>query len=235
MDAAVGKKSRRTVWKPLPAFARAVGDFTGVIPEITDTVQVQASRIGTAGEKAAALEALGNAVHEVGGAVFSFAEDNEDHELKGRVDFSRTDITDGRESEIVARCRDILSAASANIDSLADYGVNQAKLGGLKKKIDAFEQLHTKPRQNIATSSAATKRMPKLFGKADGIIKRRLDKLVVQFKESAPDFYNEYQAARSIVDNPGGRNGNGKLNGNGNGNGTGNGNGHGTPTPTPHL
>ena len=45
------------VWKPLSAFARAVGDFTVVIPQITDTVQVHASPIGTAEEKIAARSA----------------------------------------------------------------------------------------------------------------------------------------------------------------------------------
>ena len=35
----------------------------------------------------------------------------------------------------------------------------------------------------------------------------QLDKLVVQFKETAPDFYNNYMAARFIVGRAGGRSG----------------------------
>jgi len=31
------------------------------------------------------------------------------------------------------------------------------------------------------------------------VLKGRLDKLAVQFKESQPEFFNEYQAARRIV------------------------------------
>ncbi len=212
-----------TTWQTLPAFATGVEEFDALIPEINELVQTQASRAGATNEKAYALEALGNAAHEVTAAVLAYAVKTGDHELSGRVDFSRSDITAGRESVVVARCRDILAAATANVDSLADYGVNQAKLNAFKKKIDAFEAVQAKPRQKIATSSAATKTLPERFGQADVILGKRLDSLVVQFKDSAPDFYGAYRTARSIVDNPGGH----KVNGNGNGNG------NGTPTPTP--
>lgn len=209
-----------TKWQTLPAYATGVEDFTALIPEINELAQTQASRAGATDEKAFALEGLGNAAFEVAAATLAFAVTSEKHDLMGRVDYSRTDITEGRESEVVARCRDLLAAASANVDSLADYGVNQAKLNALKKKIDAFEAVQAKPRQNIATSSAATKTLPVLFKQADVILRKRLDGLSIQFKDTSPDFYNEYQAARSIVDSPGGRNGNGKVNGNGDGNGT---------------
>jgi hypothetical protein len=43
------------------------------------------------------------------------------------------------------------------------------------------------------------------FKTADTILNKRLDKLVVRFKTSAPDFYNAYQTARSIVDIVGSR------------------------------
>ena len=38
------------------------------------------------------------------------------------------------------------------------------------------------------------------FAEADAILSKRLDKLVFQFKAGAPDFFNAYQTARSIVD-----------------------------------
>ena len=90
------------------------------------------------------------------------------------------------------------------MEALADYGVTAAKLTALKKKIDGFEALHTKPRQNISNRSAATARLPQLLRQADEILRGRLDPLVVQFKVSAPEFYNAYQAACNIVDIPGG-------------------------------
>jgi hypothetical protein len=41
--------------------------------------------------------------------------------------------------------------------------------------------------------------MEGLFAKVDTVLRGRLDKLAVQFKESQPAFFNEYQAAQRIV------------------------------------
>jgi hypothetical protein len=209
-----------STWQTLPAFAAAVEEFKEVIPQINSLAQTQASRGGMSDEKAYALEAMGNAAYETAAAVFAYADKAQDFELAGRVDFPRSAITDGRESEIVARCRDILAAASANVDSLSDYGINQTKLNALKKKIDAFEAVQPAPRTQVVKSSAATKLLPAQFKTADSILSNRLDGLVVQFRDVAPEFFNQYISARSIVSSPGGRGSNNAAS-----------NGSGTPTP----
>ena len=147
-----------------------------------------------------ALASLGNTAFEIGAAVHAFAVTTQDFALEGRVDFSRSTIVNGRESSVLARARDIHAAATAVGGDLVDFGITPAKLLAFKKKIDAFEATLGKPRQQIATSSAATTTLSQQFSEADAILNKRLDKLVFQFKESAPDFFNAYQTARSIVD-----------------------------------
>jgi hypothetical protein len=193
-------EAHEATWSSLPAFATAVGEFTAVLPAIQALAQTQASREGASNEKAYALVALGNAAFEIGAAVHAYAVTTHDFALEGRVDFSRTTVAYGREAAVLARVRDIHAAATANLASLADYGITQAKLTAFKKKIDAFEASLAKPRQQIATSSAATQTLLAQFTDADTILNKRLDKLVYQFKETAPDFFNAYQTARSIVD-----------------------------------
>jgi hypothetical protein len=196
----------------IPAFETAADDFIAIIPEIRALAQTQSSKTGAADEKAAVLEDLGNAAFTVAAAVRAWASASSNKDLARRVNFSRSEIAGGRESEIVARCQDIWAAATANVDALPDYGVNAPRLTALKKKIDAFDAIQSKPRQKIASSSAATKALTKLFKQADVILNERLDTLVVQFRESQPGFYNAYKTARSIVNQPGGHNGNGETN-----------------------
>lgn len=197
--------AHEATWTPLAAFAAGVSRFKGIIVEIQDSAQTQASRTGAANEKSYALEALGNAAFETAAAVHAFAVAQRDYELEGRVDFSRSSVSLGRETAVVSRCRDIHAAATAHVADLADYGITAAKLTALKKKIDAFETSISKPRQQVAESSAATVSLAEQFNEADEVLKKCLDKLVYQFKVSAPDFFNEYQTARSIVNIRGGR------------------------------
>jgi hypothetical protein len=193
-------ETNQTTWAGLPAFVTAAGEFSGVIAEILALAQTQASREGAANEKAYALEALGDAAFEVGAALHAYAVTLQDFALEGRVDFSRSTIVYGREAAVLARVRDIHAAATEQLAKLADYGITQAKLTALKKKIDAFEASLARPRQQIAAGSAATQSLQGKFNEADEILNKRLDKLVYQFKGSAPDFFNAYRTARSIVD-----------------------------------
>lgn len=196
-------EENETIWSTLPAFVRGVTALESVIAEITGAVQVQLSRPDAAAEKRIGREMLASSAAEIAAAVLAHAEENDDAELAGQVDFTRSQIIHGRDSSVVARCRGIHAAAAENVASLIDAGVTAAKLTALKKQIDAFETLHTKPRQNVAKRSAATRRMPDLFEKADRIVNRRLNKLVLQFKTSAPAFYNAYQTAVTIVNTAG--------------------------------
>jgi hypothetical protein len=197
--------SHEPKWASLPAFVAGVARFRGHIAEIQELEQTQASRSGAASEKSYALESVGSAAFEVCAAVHAFAVVQQDYALEGRVDFSRSSVTLGRASSVVARCRDIHAAATVHVADLGDYGITAAKLTALKKKIDAFEESLAKPRQQVATSSAATVSLAEQFTEADTVLNKCLDKLVYQFKDSAPDFFNEFQTARSVVNIRGGR------------------------------
>lgn len=192
-------------WSALVAFAAGVTKFNSIVTEINDLAQTQASRNGASNEKSYALDALASAAFEVSAALHAYAVAQEDFALEGRVDFSLSSISLGRESSVLSRCRDIHAAAVEHAGDLADYGITAAKLTALKKKVDAFEGSMNKPRQHVAESAAATVTLAERFKDADEVLNKCLDKLVFQFKDSAPDFFNEYQSARIVVDLRGGR------------------------------
>ena len=59
----------------------------------------------------------------------------------------------------------------------------------------------------MAKKVAANRALPRLFKQGRNILTRRLDRLMVQFRTSAPEFYAEYKAARKIVNPPTSQNG----------------------------
>ena len=193
------------VWQVLPAFVTGAEELGEHISSIQSFAQTQTSQSGASAEKTQAFQVLVDAAYEVAAATRACAVASSNKELAKRVDFSRSDVGKGRDTEVVARCQDIWTAATQNVGSLGDYGVNQAKLNALKKKIENFQAVQAKPRQGKATSSSATKELAKLFRDVDELLNDRLDALAVQFKDSQPAFFNAYNTARAIVDSPGGR------------------------------
>lgn len=209
-------ESHQPIWASLPGFSTSVDELDTNITTIASLAQAQSARSGAAAEKNAALESLLDAAHQVAGATRAGAVVSKDAELAAKVDYSRTDLGRGRAGEVVARCRNVWSAANDNVDVLGAFGVTAGKLTTLKKKIDEYETTHPKPRQDRANTRAATRTLPDLFAATDEILNDCLDGLIVQFKESDADFYNEYFSARRIVNAPGVRKASGT-----------------TPSPTP--
>lgn len=189
----------KATWTPLGAFKRAVTTFNDCLDSIDELARIQADKSGAGAEKALCLVALATDAHTIGSAVAALASDTKDANLAAKVDFSRSELTRGRETQIVTRCENIHAAAAENLDALDDeYGVTQAKLNALQAKIDAFRTAQPKPRRTRASSSTATKQLRECFAQADQIAREKLDRLAVQFQASEPTFFSEFTAARKI-------------------------------------
>ena len=138
-------------------------------------------------------------VYEIAGGVLSFAEAGGDFTLAGRVRFSRSGVVAGSSNAIVARCQDVIDAATMNLASLGTHGVTQAKLTVAKQRLKSYEALRVLPRQAKAASAAASRQLEQFFPEVERLLSQRVDKLVWQFRASTPEFYEKYQVARTVV------------------------------------
>src|SRR5437899_10662591 len=106
-----------------------------------------------------------------------------------------------REIQLAAdTARNVHAAATANLASLATYGVTAAKLTALKAKIDAYAASIAKPRDARASTKTVTEQMDAEFDAADAVLKDQLDNLVPQCKSANAALGSDYQNARSIVE-----------------------------------
>ena len=186
-------------WRSFAAWKQGVEELEELTTNIAALWKTSADKKGPAADKAQALQLLGDLAYEVAGGVHACAVKSGNDDLAARTDLSRTDITDGRDATVVTRCQTLLETASGVLESLGEYQITQAKLNTFKKRIEAFKVLLSKPRQKVATSSAATNQLPNLFRQASTLPSQRLDRLAVQFKETQPDLYAAYKVARVVV------------------------------------
>lgn len=194
------------VWSSVPAFGTAFEKFSTCVEQIQEFAQKQAevSRGATA-DKQRCREAMCDAALVIGGAVRAYAVDASDMELADNVGFSRSALLGGRDRSSAEKCQTIHRLATENVEDLAEHGVTAAKLKALQTKIDAYVACLQRPRQIIAESKTATARLESEIEKADVLLVDGLDRLVLHFKDSAPEFYSNYVNARVIVNNASGR------------------------------
>jgi hypothetical protein len=195
----------KNTWQSHEAFADGVEALGEKLSEIDEQVDIALGNPGAAQLKERERKDLGTSVCEVIGAVRSYATKNDDPELLARVGYSASDVTAGKSSDVVARCRAIWSAATEVVTDLGKYGITPAKLTLLKKRIDAYDAAKVAPRQSRVKKSAATQLLRRLVRDSVNILRDQLDGLMVQFKGASPNFYEEYFASRVVVDNRGAR------------------------------
>jgi len=194
------------IWASVPAFGAAFAKFNTCVERIQEFAQKQAERsTGATADKRRCRESMCDAALVIAGAARAFAIDNNNLELAGKVDFSRSTLLGGRDRTSAEKCQTIHRLASENLGDLTEHGVTPAKLKGLQTKIDAYMACLQRPRQIIAESKTATAQLEAEIETADQLLTDSLDRLVLQFKDSEPEFYNNYTNARAIVNNASGR------------------------------
>jgi hypothetical protein len=195
----------KTAWQDHEAFADSVEALGEKVSQIDEQVEISQGNPGAAQLKEQVRKELCACGCEVIGAVRAYATKNEDPELLAKVNYSASDVTAGKSSDVVARLKAIWSAATEVVADLGKYGITPAKLTLLKKRIDAFDAAKVAPRQNRVKKSAAGQLLRKLVRESVNILRDELDGLMVQFQSAAPNFYQEYFAARLVVDSRGAR------------------------------
>lgn len=183
------------------ACKNAVAAFGAVIGRINSAAElVGAVLTGIAVDKSVSKNDLAGKASHIAGLIYAWASETGNNTLKQAVNFSTSDLLKIKDGEIAARCRTIHDAGVADLDTLKDYGVSQAKLDALQAAIDGYETQVPKPRAAIADRATRKANIKQMFKDADAILVERLDKLVENFKADNPDFVKTYKNSRVIVD-----------------------------------
>ena len=192
--------THNAVWAALVPFANAVTAFDAKIVEIEAEVETQG--LGTDGyaiDKGQKKEDMVRKALAIANQTFAYAEDNNEIVLREKMDVSYSDLIAPRDAVVAQKCQGIHDEANAVIASLAAYGVLPADLTALQGAIDKYELVISAPRTAITVRKGATEAIETLIREGTTILKNRMDKLMVEFKGTNPDFYQEYFDARIVV------------------------------------
>jgi hypothetical protein len=182
-----------------PAVQSAMTALESKVTEAEDLILVQTDQSAAAAEKAQSRTDLVSLATIIVGAILSYAQDTSDKRLEKKASISASKLGKARDSRLVALCRGIHKTAVPLTQALKSCKITAEKITSLKTQTEDYKKSYTKPRQAIAAGKGATKRLPIVLRQTSTLLRKRLDPLMVQFKESEPEFYAKYKAARRIV------------------------------------
>ena len=155
---------------------------------------------GVTGAKKEFLRQMKLYAFRIGGALKSYASDTNNLPLKARAHVVDSQFTKARDDERDDIAQGIYDAAQENIAALGDSGVTATTMTAFQTRIDAYRLSIASPSVARSNKKAQTDLLDTELKRANMICKERLDGLVEQFRESNPDFYAAYHAARNIID-----------------------------------
>lgn len=188
-------------WTGLVAFKNAHDELVANMKSIEDASETQELNMkGAALDKRFKRDAMTQKTIVMAHALFAYAEDTNDIVLREKANLSEHDLTKKRDAIVAQLCQGISNLATALGAGLVDYGVTAAEITGLQSAIDKYVAVVTAPRNATTVRKGATAEINTLMKDSMKILNNRMDKLMSEFKESKPNFYQEYFDARIIVD-----------------------------------
>ncbi|MBP7389350.1 MAG: carboxypeptidase regulatory-like domain-containing protein [Chitinophagales bacterium] len=185
----------------IPAFENAVDDLRDVFEDIQEAAQAEMQLIeGYAGDKAEQRLELGNLAASIAASVFAYASATGNTVLKEQANYPPSHFTRLKDELLGPACQNVHDLANANLVALADYGITAPNLTDLQTAIDNYGSAVAAPRNAISVRSSKGVLIKDFFKNGDDILKTRMDKLALQFKESNSEFYNAYKSNRVVVD-----------------------------------
>ncbi len=194
-------ETHTATWTPLVAFGTAYSDFQTVLKDVEGDLETQTLQLqGIAADKAKRRDVMVELSLTMAQAAYALATDTNNLELRGKMDYSRSDLVEPRDTVVAQRCQGIHTEAAAVAAALVPYGVAAADLAALQAAIDAYLVVVSAPRTAITIRKGATAAIENGVRDGMAILNDRMDKLMAGFKTTAPDFHQAYFDARIIVD-----------------------------------
>jgi hypothetical protein len=188
-------------WSGLPAFVNANGEFNSGLDELDMTRLIQESATeGVTQDKQQAKDEVVTMAIKVGSATYAYATVTENLTLQALVGYTKSELDKSRDTVLIDKLQIIYGAGNDNVANLADYGILPADITAFDGLIAAYVDQVQNPRVAIGDGAAATDHLVEVIEKIDGILKKKMDKLMEVLKNSNGEFYVKYRKARIIVD-----------------------------------
>ena len=200
-NVSVFMKKNQTIWQANAAITTTMGLVDGDLATLAGVdTKVMSPIVGPAADKSVAKFDLENKLVLIGGQIAALGAANNDHTLEQQGDVTLSGLDKMKEADLIATATRIANLATANLTALADYGVTAANVTELSNLATTFGNLQAAPRQAVVDRKKENAQFPAVGSHLLSVLRRQLDRQMLTFKQTQPEFYAGYLGARVIVD-----------------------------------
>jgi hypothetical protein len=178
-----------------------VAILNNVLTSIRETAQQQA-KVSISGYKAEKQKTLENVIVgsiKIANVMYVIAFEKNDKVLLSSMSINKSMFYHGHANDVFTLATNIITEAKKYTSELREYGIEDNDFIQLEEAISSYENFINRPQIAKEERALHTKNLKELFSEADSILYDQIDKLIVLFKTSSPDFYFSYKTARNII------------------------------------
>jgi hypothetical protein len=190
------------VFADIAPMKKAVDEFNDVLGDVR-SVAVEQSNVNVAvltQEKRSAEEKMVDVEVQVANALYVIGFENDNKELINLLGLSDSSFYRLQDNAKLVLAQRIYGLAKQYAADLEPYGFDEAKIAEIGQAVDDYHKVIANPMDAITTRKQKTTNLKELFARLDSVLYDKLDKLIVLFKSSHPDFYGEYRTSRNFID-----------------------------------
>jgi len=185
----------------LPALVAALTAYKARVTEIRATdIIATITHTGVTEDKQAVRQNLVDACIQQSSILCAFAGSAGNNTLYDEAYKSESDIKHLRDDQLPTYAMLLAERLTDNLASLAGYGVTAATISAFENLTTLYSTASPTPRSVINTRKAANESLKNQFKDISDYLKKVVDKLILTFKTSEPDFVNQYFSDRNIID-----------------------------------
>lgn len=116
-----------------------------------------------------------------------------------KLNYSKTKLVKMRDMRLETTCSVIAEQATEHLTLLATAGVTPNDIETLKADIKTFSDLLPLQRHSVTERKVANIKLNDLFAQTDALLKNQLDRLMLRYKQTQPEFYSNYKTSRHVI------------------------------------
>ena len=175
--------------------------YVTILNELLPIAQTQIkNRKGVTQKKKEVKDELAFAVEEASGIIMSHFDSVNNHAIYEEMNVPISKLRNMRDTKLSAHAKSVEDLLTAEQAALLIFGVDAAYIGAFTVKLDAYDIIISSPTIASNEKKEATSQLKIKVKAVMDFLTHELDKAMLAFKHTQPNFYNRYVNARNIID-----------------------------------
>jgi len=194
-------KANSSIWSPIAPIGETITAIEAKMKLVRDYRQVQEKdTTGITVNKHNTENNLIGAMVKVISGLIAHATVTENPELLNSINYTPHNLKKSRDNILYDKAQLIYNTAAPLATELAPYLVTQPDIDAVNALSAGYLASIPAKRAAVSASKTSTANIKNTFKEIDKLFKGKLDNLLILFQVPNSTFYNEYKAARTIID-----------------------------------